>query len=158
MQRASMKKQRSLVAAFALAAVLLRATEPVAVFVPASRSGTLQAARACAQTTHPATSAPSIPEWFPFSDVLNGWLHDALASVTPENHAMSLEEYAAMNDDLASMRARLQAAREREQQALEAIAELELEMEQDRLDAEDPGRSRCLESEIGWALISSPHD
>ena len=137
MQRASSRKQPVLVAAFLLAAVLLWATEPSAAFVPTSRSTVAQVSRTQVKAAADSAPNPPVPVWFPFADVLNGWLQDAFDAVMPTEHSMSLEEFEKMNDELASMRTRLQAARDREQRALKAMEELEREMEQESLDVED---------------------
>ena len=87
--------------------------------------------RASAHTQAADDAVPTLPVpfWFPFSDMLNSWLLDLWASTPSAHYSMSLSEYEAMNDELANMRTRLQAARDRERRARAAMAELELEMQ-----------------------------
>ena len=59
------------------------------------------------------------PSWLPFADRLNDWIQDRGAG---PSHVMSRSEYGAMNDELASLRIRLQTARDREHQAQAAQA------------------------------------
>ena len=115
----------------AAAVALLRAATATVGFVPARH--TSQARMAHLQADHAQAGAgPSVPTWFPFADVLNSWLQD-LEMSTAASVSVPLSEYEALNDELASMQARLLAAQDRERRAQAAMEELELEMEEDRL-------------------------
>ena len=138
MQRAS--PQRTSGTVVLLVVLVLWASAPGSTnFVPVQRCGAQRPCSARPEVTDSASLLP-VPSWFPFADVLNDWLQDLpslLPLPAPSQHVMSRSEYEAMNDELASLRIRLQTARDREHKAQAAMAVLEKEMEQEQQDLDE---------------------
>ena len=134
MQRASRLRRRALGVVGLAAVALLWAAPATCSLGFVTPRHVSQAHRAQVRADHAkAVTGLAAPAWLPFADVLNSWLQ-GLQMSPATSVSVTLSEYEAMNDELASMQARLLAAQDRERRAHAAMEELELEMEKDRLE------------------------